>query len=163
MSEALAAVALTPGPSLPQPALVLSVRVLLAAATSSEASGAHPGLASLAVRGSSCAAMAAGFCRELGGGAAQSARLAEAIAAALLALQVSQNAHALLRLPDTSWAAQNAAVKAECVAGLWELHTAACRAVHSVLAGGIPRSLTPAKRDIVDLSPLIELPFSHVP
>ena len=82
--------------------------------------------------------------------------------ALFLAIMVGLNGHAGVRLPDAAWSASSAAaaVQADCVSALWELHTAACRAVHSTLAGAIPRALIQeAVPSTVHLVRLFRLPM----
>ncbi len=77
-----------------------------------------------------------------------------------LVVHVCCSSLAGLERPDSGWAAGSRAVQSECLTLLWELHTAVCRAVHSVLAGAIPRQLvTSVLVDTMSLSRLIELPF----
>ncbi len=80
--------------------------------------------------------------------------------ALFLAVAVGRSSVAGMRQPDAGWAACSPAVKAGCLAGLWELHTTACRAVHSVLAGTLPRQLvSPAVPTTAHLCTLVEPPF----
>ncbi len=80
--------------------------------------------------------------------------------ALLLTLAVSRSSLAFMHLADPSRADCSPAVRAECLAGLWQLHTAACRVVHSVLRGTIPRQLVSAAvPSTLSLCRLVALPF----
>ncbi len=63
---------------------------------------------------------------------------ATASGAVSLGIRVGRSSMAGWQQPDAGWAGCSPAVRADCLTGLWELHTAACRAAHSLLSGAIP-------------------------
>ncbi len=177
--EAIAAVAQAPGPMLPHSARIVTaasaVTTLLAQGVEPEADGTGPAAAiesvqdlpawlhtaAAALRWLPALATISGQEQLLGSGPSTQAHLGQtASAALLLAQRVCCSGLAGMELPDSGWAASSPAVQAECLAGLWELHTAACRVVHSVLAGAIPRQLIArAVPRTPDLFWLIGMPF----
>ena len=176
---ALAAVAQTPGPILPQLARIVSaaaaMTTILANGARVEAGVARPAAAMASVQDLPAwlraAAAALRWLPALVSIAGQEQHpqlrssmqtylVETASAVVCLALEVGGIAYSGLRMPVADWAAPDTAVKAACLAGLWELHIAACRVAHSVLAGGIPTSLmSSAIQHTLDLSQLVGLPL----
>ncbi len=179
LGEALAAVAEAQGPSLQHSARTVSaaaaVTTLLAGATREEADGGRPAAvieamldlpawlhgAATALRLLPAVVKIADQEQGRGPGSSMQTRPSEVACAALsLAVAAGWSAYPGVRLPDAGWAAQDAAVKAECLAGLWQLHTAACRAAHAVLAGAIPQHLISlVAPQVMYLLPLVSEPF----
>lgn len=179
IGEALAAVAQAPGANLRRSAKFVAaasaVLLLMAHAATPQASGNRPAAAMQSVKElPSWARAAAAALRWLPAmvvvaerpqreqSAHQDLRwhCVELSTIALhLAMYGGQSLYAGVRMPDPAWSARSPAVQAECLTTLWELHTAVCRLVHSVLVGAVPQALIQqAVPNTVGLFLLMKLP-----
>ncbi|KAI7839143.1 hypothetical protein COHA_007146 [Chlorella ohadii] len=180
ISEALAAaVAHTHGPQLPQTAHIIraaaTVAALLSGAARPVEESTRPAPAMAAVQDLPAWLRAAAAAlrwlpsvfaiweREQPSRVGSSVRTHSSEAAnvaVLLAVNVGWSTYAGMDLPDAGWAACSAEQQAECLAGLWELHTVACRVAHAVLAGVVSRHLvSQIVHDTQQLFQLVEPPF----